>query len=67
MFAAESIREANYSQHENGLLYSRKATSSAGMEMKINNLWESNQLFPHLQEIIKNHQKRCEKKVEFQQ
>jgi DDE superfamily endonuclease len=51
--AAESVREVNKMRDKNGLMYARKAMIRCGLSLNLNGIWEISQLFPHLQEIIK--------------
>ena len=51
--AAESVREVNKMRDTNGLTYAHKAMIRCGLSLNINGIWEISQLFPHLQEIIK--------------
>ena len=50
--AAESVRDVNNQTDADGISYARKAMIRCGLALNINGIWETKQLFPHLQNII---------------
>ena len=58
--AAQSVRKVNSMRDRDGLIYARKAMIRCGLSKNLNGLWETNQLFPKLQDIIKKYRSHFE-------
>lgn len=53
--AAAVVREVENEKDKDGVSYVRKAMMGCGMALNLNGQWEVQQLFPHLQEIVKKY------------
>jgi len=53
--AAKAVREVNGVRDTHGLTYARKAMIRCGLSLGTDGNWSTQQLFPHLQEIVKKY------------
>ena len=53
--AADSVEDFNRQVDENMMSYARKAMICCGMALDVDGSWNVNQLFPHLQEVVRRH------------
>ncbi|RLN06831.1 hypothetical protein BBJ28_00026101 [Nothophytophthora sp. Chile5] len=53
--AAAAVKEVNQKRDSNGINYARKAMIRCGLSLGIDGSWSTEQLFPHLQEIVKKY------------
>lgn len=60
--AAEVIREVGVMRDSEGMLYTRKAMMRCGLSCNWNGRWEEDQLFPHLQVIVRKYRENFEGK-----
>ena len=61
--AADSVRDVNRQTDVNGMNFARKAMIRCGLSLNVSGEWEEKQLFPHLQNIIKEHREYFEGKL----
>lgn len=52
---ANNVRDVKRERDRAGLTYARKAMIRCGMAKQSNGLWEIQQLFPHLQNIVRTY------------
>lgn len=53
--AADVIKEVDNDRDSDGILYSRKVMMGCGLALNLNGKWEEQQLFPHLQVIVRKY------------
>ena len=61
--AAKSVEEINSKKDRNGNSIVRKAMIRCGMSLNYSGMWEIEQLFEHLQDIIKDHPDEFNSKI----
>lgn len=61
--SADAIRVVNAQRDSDGILYTRKAMIRCGMAKKLNGIWEVQQLFPNLQEIVRRYRENFDVKM----
>lgn len=56
----DSVRDVNLEQNENGLMYACKAMVMTAMALNVNGLWQTAQLTPKLQRMVKGNKELLE-------